>query len=54
MKVEISGSFRAIPILVIVQEAVPVEVFNNLIVGYRFEEFADDTKVTSRSIFRQA
>lgn len=54
MKVEICGSCRAIHILVIVQEVVPVGVFNNLIVGYLFEEFADDTKGTSGSIFRQA
>lgn len=36
--------------LVIIQEVVPVKVFNNNLVGYRFEEFAEDIKEANGSI----
>lgn len=39
----ICGPSRANSMLVIPQEVVSVEAFNNL-VDYRFEEFANDTK----------
>lgn len=54
MTVKIGGFSKPKSILVIFQEVVPLEVFNNL-VDHRFEEFDDDTiDDTNGSILRQA
>lgn len=46
------GSNRVLFVQVIVQEVVPVEVFNKIIVDYRLEEFADITKRTNGPMLR--
>lgn len=37
-------------ILIIIQDLVPLKVFNKILVDYGFEEFDDDTKENNESI----
>lgn len=53
MTVIICGSSRAKTILVIAQEVVPLHVFYKRLEYYRFEEFADATKVLNGSMLHE-